>query len=232
MTVLPGSYAAYGYRSERGTMQVQDGVVDGCEHTAHLALPSLTYGDLDPRRCCGVQSPNPGRSRHAIFERHSGFQKVECMATGASLDGDLVELLDVKAWVKQTVCEISIGREEKSTGRVAVEATDREQTGRLARNEFSDGRATLRVTHRGHVTGGLVQHEICRLRRQGDDAVVDLDHVHQRIHARSELTHDTTVDPHPTGRHEVFAAATRCDTRAGKKTLQSHRHDALVGRSG
>lgn len=162
-------------------------MADGPEHAPDLPFASLTYRDIDLCWRARIDKADPRRRCHTILELNTCRKRAQRLTGQVPLYRSTVHLLNVEARVKQAVRQISIGREKEETRRVPVEPSHGEQPRRIEWNEIGDGRTALRIVHRRHVPGGLVEHEIRGRRSEGDDTVVNFHGADERIDPGTEL---------------------------------------------
>ena len=140
-------------------VQAANRMADRLAHPPHLVLAALVQDELDARRGrAGARGPaRCGRPRARPPRAAAGAPRRR-----APLDvGDLVDLLDAVARMREPVRERAVVRQQQRAGRVDVEPPDRHDA-RLVADERDDGRPPLRVARGRDDAGRLVQEDVRR----------------------------------------------------------------------
>ncbi len=103
-------------------MQVPDAVADRLEHATHLPVAALVDRQLE------LRPPEPahmGRRSRAVVELHAGGELGERRVARARVELGDVDLLDLVLRVCESMCELTVVRQQQHTRRLAVEPPDR-----------------------------------------------------------------------------------------------------------
>src|SRR5438034_4835470 len=92
------------------TDKIFDAITDGFEHTANLAIDSLSQDNAQADERHGVKSRNPCS---LTFDKNSAQQFRRKFGVPRAIQGHFVFLLNFVTWMRQALCEISIICEKK-----------------------------------------------------------------------------------------------------------------------
>ena len=192
----------------------------GVDAARALARPNCARGLL---RITAPQKLGTSGKRHAVGERNTTAQPLKRLSIGRPLDQGKVAFLHMAARVEKRVSQLAVGREEKKTRRIAIEAPHGEQPREpIDGDKVSHRSSALGVVHRGDVTGRLVKHDCdVALSKAHRRSAVDANLVAIRIDRAPQLSR-LPADRDATGDDEFFGMAARRNTRARKKLLQAH----------
>ncbi len=139
----------------------------------------------------------------------------------ATAHGRAVRLLDAEARMREHVRGRAVVGEQQHAARVVVEPSHRDDARRDARaaDDVGDRPAALRIAHRRHRTGRLVQHDVRVRLRRPHDAAVDLDARVAR-NRRAERAHDGAADAHAPGDDQLLGPPARRDACGGEVLLK------------
>jgi len=201
-------------------MQVPYGVADRLAHALDLMLPSLVQCELEAAESCSPRyDPSICRRRQPVVEFDPITKPGEIVRRRRPFDVGLVDLRDAVARVREAVREIAVVREEKRTGRIDVEPSDRDDP-RLRGDEVDDRPPSVRVARRGDDALRLVQQQV-RERLRFDACAVDLDDV-ARPHVGVQLPR-LAIHAHPPCADQLIGAASRPDAGAREVGVEAHR---------
>src|SRR4051794_1642942 len=110
--------------SDANTNEIFDAITNGFEHTANLAIDSLSQDNaqLDGRH--GVESRNSGS---LTVQKNSAQQFRRKVGVPRAIQCHFVFLLNFVTWMRQALCEISVICEKKQTFSLCVQASNVEQ---------------------------------------------------------------------------------------------------------
>ena len=98
-------------------------MADGLEHPLHLAVASLVDRQLDP---VAAEPPRARGCGAAVVELDALARAAQRIVVRLAVDLDHVDLLDAVPRVREPVRERAVVREQQRSGRVGVEAADRD----------------------------------------------------------------------------------------------------------
>jgi hypothetical protein len=106
-------------------------MADRGTHPLHLVLPPLVDGQLETR---GAQPAGAGRGCPSVFQLDAFAEAPDRLPAGVALDLHLVDLVDAVARVGEPVSERPVVREQERSGRIGVEAADRDDAKLVTRS--------------------------------------------------------------------------------------------------
>ena len=151
---------------------------------------------------------------------------------GHALDLRQVLLLHAESRVRQAVGEVAVVHQQEEPFGVAIEASDREHPRTVGREVGADIGAPLRVAHRRHDPGRLVEGVVLHVGVEVDLETVDPDLILRRVTAVAERR-DGPVQGDPTLDDQLLAGSTGAVPRAREETLEAlDRHGYSPGSAG
>ena len=207
-----------------------DGVADGGQHSPHLPVAPLIYGQFDFRRPFALltfrraegadDSHSLGGGRRAVVQGHAARQTAQVVGIGDARDRGAVGLGDVVARVGQSVQELAVIGQENQSIAVGIETAHGAQQGLVLKvHQVGDDARGVDVGAGADDSARLVQGNIIPLFGLDDGAAVERHLVRLRVNLRTQLGHDLAVHPHPPLLNQGLARATRADAGGGEHFL-------------
>jgi hypothetical protein len=200
--------------SDANANEIFDAITDGFEHTANLAIDSLSKDNAQADGRQGVESRNPCS---LTVEKNSAQQFRSQFGLPRAIQCHFVFLLNFVTWMRQALCKISVICEKKQTFGLCVQAPNVEQPREFFRQQIENSIANMRISPRRNESGGLVQHD-GEWRRDMNKFAIHL-HMVARVRLRAEVGAGLTVDHDPASRDQFIAMPARSDTRSGEEAI-------------
>jgi hypothetical protein len=200
--------------SDANANEIFDAITNGFEHTANLAIDSLSQDNAQADGRHGVESRNPCS---LTVEKNSAEQFRRKFGVPRAIQCHFVFLLNFVTWMSEALCEISITCEKKQTFGLCVQAPNVEQPREFCRQQIKNSIAHVRISPGRNESGGLVQHN-GQWRRDVNKFAIHLDVV-APAGLRAEVSAGFTVDSDPARRDQFIAMPTRSDTRSGEEAI-------------
>jgi hypothetical protein len=192
-------------------------ITDRFEHTANLAIDSLSQDNAEADRRHRVQSRNPCS---LTVEKDSAQQfRRECGIPRA-IQSHFVFLLNFETWMRQALRENSIVCQKEQTFGLCVQTPDVEQPREFCRQQIKNRIAHVRISPSGNESCGLVQHDGERGGKVNKFAI-HLDVV-ARAGLCAEVSAGLTIDSDPACGDQFVAMPARSDTRSGEIAIKTH----------
>jgi hypothetical protein len=147
-------------------------MADRGQHPLDLVLAALVDRELYPVR---PEAADACRRAPPVVELNARAKPLERVVGRLSLDLGLVDLLHLVAGMGEPVREVAVIGEQERSGRVGVEAADRNDARRVL-DELDHSRPALGIAGGRDHAGGLVQEHVGE-RLELDRPAVDLDAV-------------------------------------------------------
>ena len=211
MTARQLAKAEIGYANAN---EIFDAITNSFEHTANLAIDSLSQDNAQADGRHGVESRNPCS---LTLEKNPAQQFRRERRVPWAIQSHFVFLLNFVTWMRQALCEISIICEKKQTFGLCVQTPNVEQPREFCRQQIENCFAHVRISPGRNESGGLVQHDGER-RRDVNKFAIHLDVV-ARVRLRAEVSASFTVDSDPARRDQFVAMPTRSDTGSGEEAI-------------
>jgi hypothetical protein len=215
-------------RAEARAAELLHWVAELDHQRPNLDIPVLAQGHVN-HRLVAVAADEAQRTAHRLTiglrarTEHLALERRDAALIEASLEGQVVTLLDEIAGVRQPVRKRAVVGEQDEARTVEIEPAHAVEPGSArVTNEVDRAWAPLGVAVRAYRSARLEEHDVDMLLRRPERASVHLDAVVRWVREGGQRVDDLPVDGDRAGEDQFLALAPGRGSCIGQDPLQSH----------
>ena len=215
----PARHALRRQPGKRNPVETFHLITERFHNSSHLSVASFKKRQDDLRAPCPGDRDDLTRFRKTIFKRNTSFQVLEVFIQDPPLQPHPVHALNPVFWMHHRICEITVIRQEKNAGRIAVESTYRKNP-LLDPDVIHHRRPIALIVQRGDTVFRLVEENVVGLSLEGDEIPLDRYAIVTRIDFGAKLANNSSIDLDDAGKYQFIILATRANSCERKVPVQ------------